>query len=161
MPQLDPTTFAPQLIWLAITFVALYLLMARVALPRIAQVLEERQDRIADDLEQAGKLSDEARAAEAAYESALAKAREEAHAVASQARERAAAEAAERAAKDGRALAARIAEAEARIAEAKGEAVANLRATASDIARAATAKLIGLEIEAEAAARAVEAGGNG
>jgi len=157
MPQLAVDTFSPQIIWLAISFAALYLLMARVALPRIAEVLEERQDRIATDLEQAEKLRDGARAAQTAYEAALAEARSEAHAMAAEARERAAAEAAARAAESNSRLKARIAEAEARIARAKAGAVANLRAAAGDIARAATARLIGVEIDAAAAARALEA----
>jgi F-type H+-transporting ATPase subunit b len=161
MPQLAADTFAPQIIWLAISFAALYFLMARVALPRIAHVLEERQDRIANDLEQAEKLRDEARAAQEAYEAALAEARSEAHATASQAREAAAAEAAVRAAESDSRLAARIAEAEARIAAAKAEAVAKLGATAGDIARAATARLIGVEVDAAAAAQAVEAEAEG
>ena len=52
-PPFDVHTFPSQLIWLAIAFAALYLLMSRIALPRIANILEERHDRIADDLEEA------------------------------------------------------------------------------------------------------------
>src|SRR5512134_2975918 len=107
MPQLDPTYFPPQLIWLAITFIGLYLVMARVALPRIGEVLETRAERIRSDLDHAGKHKAKADEVMAAYERALAEARAKAQA---QAREQAAALAAtasERQAKVATDLAAR------------------------------------------------------
>ena len=55
-PPLDPGTFAPQLIWLALTFGLLYLILKRVVLPRVGEVIEERGDRIKRDLAQAEKL---------------------------------------------------------------------------------------------------------
>jgi F-type H+-transporting ATPase subunit b len=140
MPQLDIAAFAPQLVWLAISFVVLYLLMARVALPRITEVLEERHDRIADDLEQAQKLR-----------------QERAHAMGTEAREAAAAEAAKRGAEHDARMHETLAEAEARITAARNEAMGNLREVASEAARAATAKLIGIEVESPAAFGAVDA----
>ena len=53
MPQLDPASFAPQLVWLFISFVALYFLLGRFALPKIGGVIKARQDRLDDDLSQA------------------------------------------------------------------------------------------------------------
>ena len=61
MPQLNPLDWAPQLIWLVITFGILYLLMKRVALPKIGSVIETRHARIASDLEAADKLRRETR----------------------------------------------------------------------------------------------------
>jgi predicted flavoprotein YhiN len=84
MPQLTIADFPPQLVWLAITFVVLYFLMARVAIPRISDVLENRQNRIATDLEEARKLSDDADNAKAEYEAALADARSKAHGIVSE-----------------------------------------------------------------------------
>ena len=69
MPQLNPLDWAPQLIWLVITFGVLYLLMKWVALPKIGSVIEMRQGRIAGDLEEADKLRRETQEAIAAYES--------------------------------------------------------------------------------------------
>ncbi len=156
MPQLDFTTFAPQLVWLAITFVVLYLLMAKGALPRIAEVLEERQDRIADDLEQAQKLRGEADQAIRAYEEALVEARERAHSMGLQARDAAQAAADKRSAEHEEKAQRTMAEAEARIVAARAEAMGNVREVASEAARAATAKLIGVEIDGPAALHAVD-----
>ena len=157
MPQFDSATFPSQLVWLVITFVALYFLMARVALPRIAEVLERRQRRIAGDLEQAERLRDEAGEALRAYEAALGEARAEAQAVALAAREAAASEVAERSARLEAKLGEELAEAEKRIAGAKNRAIANLAEVAIEVARAACAKLIGVEVEEAAAGAAVAA----
>lgn len=161
MPQLDTSVFSPQLIWLAISFIALYLLMARVALPRISEVLEERQDRITDDLEEAEKRRNEAEAAMKAYETALAGARAEAHALGQQAREAAAAETARLAGKHETEMKTRLDEAEGRIRAAREAALSNLREVASEAAQAATRHLIGVEVSTEAAVRAVDAEGGG
>src|ERR1041385_5689508 len=83
-PPFDPTTFASQVLWLAITFVALYLLMSRIALPRVATILENRQSRITGDLADAQRLKDQSDAAIAAHEKALAEARSRAQALANE-----------------------------------------------------------------------------
>jgi len=115
MPQLNPLDWAPQIIWLVITFSILYVLMKRVALPRIGSVIEARHARIAGDIEAADKLRRETQEAIAAYEQALAEAKARAHAIAQEASNKLKAEmAAERAALD-RDLAARSVEAEKRI----------------------------------------------
>jgi F-type H+-transporting ATPase subunit b len=78
MPQLDFSTFGNQIFWLAVTLAVIYLILSRIALPRIAEVLAERQDRISDDLAAAEDLKGQALAAEEAYNQALAEARLEA-----------------------------------------------------------------------------------
>ncbi len=75
MPQLDPDVFLPQLVWLTITFVVLYVLMVRTALPRIAEVLEARREHITHDLDAAAALKAEADRALAEYEASIAAAR--------------------------------------------------------------------------------------
>ena len=92
-PPFDASTFASQLLWLAITFGALYLLMARVVLPRIGGILEDRRDRIASDLDHAERLKQQSDQALASYERALADARANAFKIAEDSRERAKAEA--------------------------------------------------------------------
>ncbi|HJM48860.1 MAG TPA: F0F1 ATP synthase subunit B' [Alphaproteobacteria bacterium] len=155
MPQLVVSDFSSQLIWLVITFVVLYLILWRVALPRIAEVMDERQRRITDGLEEAERLKAEAETAIQEYETALAQARAKAHDTATLARDRAAREVQARRAALQAELATEMAAAEARIAESRQAALANLRDVAIETAQAVTARLIGAEPSAAAAAAAV------
>ena len=145
MPQFDTSTFLPQLFWLAIIFVVLFITLRRHALPRISDILEARQMRITGDLEKAGGLKEEADRVMAEYEKALAETRTQATALIKQAGEEMAAENAKRQQAIVAELAAKTKDAEARIAAAKDEALAGLKSVAADAARAATAKLIGIE----------------
>jgi len=155
MPQLDFATFAPQLIWLTLVFGVLYLIMARVALPRIATVIEERRDRIADDLDTANQLKRETEEAIASYEAALQQARAKAHTIAQETRDRLTAKTdAHRADLEGQ-LAARIKEAETRIKATKDAALLHVRDVAVDVADTIASQLIG-ESDPAAAARAVD-----
>ena len=75
MPQLDISTFPPQLFWLAVTFIVLYLLMSRLGLPRVTAIIEARRKRLDDDLSRAAEVRAEAEATVAAYQRTLAEAR--------------------------------------------------------------------------------------
>ncbi|HSV29187.1 MAG TPA: F0F1 ATP synthase subunit B' [Candidatus Omnitrophota bacterium] len=143
MPQFDPAFFAPQLFWLAITFITLYFLMAKVALPKIGAVLDERQRKIDDNLDKAAQLKAEAEAAVAAYEKALAESRSHAHAVIKETAERLAKHAEERNKELNAKLADQIKAGEARISAAKDTALANVRTVAVEVAGAAIARLTG------------------
>jgi F-type H+-transporting ATPase subunit b len=145
-PPLDPHTFVPQLVWLALTFGVLYLLLKRLALPRIGQVLEDRRERIRRDLEQAERLKEETAQALAAYEQALADARGRANAIAKETRDKLASEVDKERAKVEAQIAAKLAEAEASIAQTKGKALANVQDIATDLAGAIVVKLIGKEV---------------
>jgi len=142
-PPFDATTFASQLIWLAITFVLLYVLMARVALPRMASILESRSARIGDDLNEAQRLKDRSDATLAEYEQALADARSRAQGLVNDMREKqaSAAEAERRSLEDQ--LAARIGEAEKAITATKSAAMEHVRSIAEDSAGAIVERLIG------------------
>jgi F-type H+-transporting ATPase subunit b len=142
-PPFDPSTFASQLVSLAITFVALYLLMARVALPRIGSILEERRARIDGDLGDAQRLKAQSDEAIAAYEKALADARGRAQALANQARAREAAAAEAQRRQLDAALNARIAAAEKDIAATRSAAMTNVRGIATEAAAAIVERLIG------------------
>jgi F-type H+-transporting ATPase subunit b len=144
MPQLNPLDWAPQIIWLGITFSILYVLMKQVALPRIGSVIEARHARIAGDIEAADKLRRETQEAIAAYEQALAEAKARAHAIAQEANNKLKDEvAAERAALE-RDLAARSVEAEKRIHQAKTSALKDVNQVASETAAEIVRTLIGV-----------------
>ncbi len=143
MPQLELHDFAPQLIWLVISFVTLYFIMARVALPRIANVLEERRDRIASDLDKAEQLKRKTDEAIAAYEQSLAEARNSAHAIAQETRDKLSAEVEAERSQVEKQLAEKTAKAEASIAKAKASALTHVNEVAADTAGAIVTKLIG------------------
>jgi|SRR6185312_4448113 F-type H+-transporting ATPase subunit b len=146
LPQLNPEHFTPQLFWLAVTFLVLLFIMSRVALPRVADVIEERRDRIKRDIEAAGRLKADTDQALAAYEKALADARANASGIAKQTRESLASETdAERQRVDAQ-ISAKLQGAEARIAATKTKAVAAIGDIATDTARAVVAKLIGQDV---------------
>ena len=142
MPQFIMGDFAPQIVWLVISFVALYLLMARVALPRVAEVLETRHGRIANDLDQAAQLKSQAETVIVEYEEALAEARGNAQSTIAQATLEAAQAAEKRNAEIAEALAAEAAAAASRIDAAKAEALAELRGVAAELALAAAERLL-------------------
>jgi F-type H+-transporting ATPase subunit b len=163
VPQIEVSTFSSQIFWLIVCFAALYYLLSRRALPRVSEILEARQDRIAADLDQAQRLRREAEAALATYEQAMAKAQGEAHALLADVQNRLQAEAAERQAELDRQLAGQLADAEARIASARDRALAEVADAAVGAAQAAAERLAGIKVSAAAAQAALRsvAGGTG
>jgi F-type H+-transporting ATPase subunit b len=154
-PPLDPITFVPQLIWLALTFGLLYLLLRRVILPRVGEVIEERGDRIKRDLGQAEKLKADTETALANYEKALADARAQAGAIAKGMRDKLTAEVDKERAKVEAEINARVADAERRIAETKSRALASVSDIASDVAGAIVTRLIGREVSKDEVQKAL------
>jgi F-type H+-transporting ATPase subunit b len=136
MPQLDFTTFPSQIFWLIVALVALYLIMSRVALPKITGAIEERHDAIEDDLERAAEFKRRAQQAEQAYEAALAEAKRKAQAIAAEARAAIQKDVDAAIAKADADIAARSAESEKRIGEIRDGAMANVEAVAIDTAHA-------------------------
>jgi F-type H+-transporting ATPase subunit b len=156
MPQLIPTDFAPQIVWLAIVFVVLYVAFSKVALPKIGDVLDARAERLGGDLDRAAELRKRSEATKAAYEAELAKARADAQTSAAQVAARMSALADQKQS----ALTKRLAEegkaAEARIAQAKTQAMTGLRQAAAELAAAATVKLTGAAPAPERVVAAVD-----
>ncbi|MDB5474454.1 MAG: synthase subunit [Devosia sp.] len=142
-PPFDPATFPSQLLWLALTFGALYLLMSRVALPRIGGILENRKGIIDADLAAADASRQKTDAAIAAYEAALAAAKAKAQGIASQTRETIQADlAAKRNAVEAD-LTAKVSAAEARIAGTKAEALTHVGEIATETAQTVVTQLVG------------------
>ncbi|MDX3925612.1 MAG: F0F1 ATP synthase subunit B [Shinella sp.] len=142
-PPFDQSTFASQVLWLAITFGLFYLLMSKVIVPRIGGILETRHDRIAQDLDEASRLKAEADAAIATYEQELAAARAKGHGIATEAREKAKAKAEAERARIEASLQEKISGAEARIADIKAKALADVGSIAEETAAAVVEQLIG------------------
>jgi F-type H+-transporting ATPase subunit b len=154
-PPFAKETFASQLLWFALVFVALYLLMSRVALPRVSSILEHRRQRIEGDLAEAQGLKDQSDAAITAYEQALADARSRAQALANETRQRAAEQAeASRKVLDAK-LNERIADAEKVIADKRAAAMLNVRDIAAEAAVAIVERLIGIAPAGQQVADAV------
>jgi len=155
MPQLDFGDFAPQLVWLALTFIAMYLLMARVALPRIATVLEERRDRIANDLAQADQLRRETDQAIAAYEKALADAKARANAIAQETRDKLNDELERERKQLEQQIAEKVEQAEAEIARTKAEALSHVEEIARDTTATLVEQLLGEQVKTDRLEKAV------
>ncbi|MDZ7628098.1 MAG: hypothetical protein U5J99_06780 [Parvularculaceae bacterium] len=153
LPQMDVSTFPSQIFWLAVTFGALYIAMSRFVLPRLGAAIEERRDRIADDLDRAAESKRMAEEAEAAYHRSLADARAKSQAIAAETRDEVNAEIAALQKEAEASLSARAGAAEAKIAEMKGAAAAKVREAAADTTRAIVEALI-QETPAEAAVEA-------
>ncbi len=158
-PPFDPTYFPSQLLWLAITFGLLYWFLKRAVLPRIGNILEVRRDRIAQDLDQAARMKDEADAAVAAYEQELAEARSRANSIGQEARDKAKAEAEAERQKLEEGLNANIEKAEARIASIKETALKDVDAIAEETAGLIVSELIGGKVDKKELTAAVKAAG--
>ena len=140
MPQLDPSIYPNLIFWLVVSLVLLYLILTRVALPRIGRVLAERSDAIANDLEAAALLKRRADEAELAYKAALARARDEAQKIGADTKAQIGKELATLMAKADAEIAVRAAESEKRIGEIRDSAVRSIE----EVARAAAPDIVGL-----------------
>ncbi|MBR9826410.1 MAG: F0F1 ATP synthase subunit B' [Alphaproteobacteria bacterium] len=155
-PPFDPTYYASSLFWLTISFVVLYIALDRFILPKIKTTIEDRRDRIADDLDAAAQAKAEAEAAGQAYEQSLADARAKAHGIAADTRAALDKELAKESAEVEAELAEKQAAAEVSIREAKEKAFAEVRTIASSATVAAVEALAGLEVAEADAGKAVD-----
>ena len=142
-PPFNKETFASQLVWFAIFFIALYLLISRLAIPRLGGIIEARRDRVEGDLAEANKLKAQSDAALASYEKSLADARGRAQALANETREKLNAEADKARHALEAQLNIKLAEAEKTISTTKTSAMANVRGIAVDTAATIVQRLIG------------------
>jgi len=158
-PPLDATTFSSQLFWLAISFGLLLFLLAKVFLPRLSGIIENRSNHIADDLDSAARMQREAELAEKSYEQALSDARAKAHNVAETTRASINAEIEAETAKADEDTARQTEAAEAKIRELRANALSNVDGIATDTAQTLVESLFGGKISAAAARKAVKAQG--
>ena len=155
MPQMEFSDYAPQVIWLVITFAVLYILMAKFALPRIAEVLESREQKITNDIDQAQSLGKEAEAAEKEYGRIASESQSNARRIAEEARNSIKAEHASAILKMEETLSSESLKSDASIAQARAKAMEGLKELATDLTQAATSKLLGAQVSPEHAAKIV------
>lgn len=142
-PPFQTQTFPSQLVWLAISFVLLYVLMAKIALPRVGAIFEERSKRISGDLKAAQDFKEQSDAAHTAYEKALADARSRAQSIAGDMREKQAAQSEALSKKLEAELHEKLAASEKSIAATRATAMGNVGTIATDTASAIVQRLIG------------------
>jgi len=147
LPQFSVPDMAPQLIWLALTFGCLYLVLSRRTLPTIASIIEERKARIQGDLDEAERFKSEADQAIAAYEQKLAEAQAHAKSIANDMHEKLDVEVAEQRSNAEAEVARQLAEAQERIEAAKSQAVEHIDTIASVTVGEVVKKLVGVEID--------------
>ncbi|MGI9435498.1 MAG: hypothetical protein ACR2Q4_11835 [Geminicoccaceae bacterium] len=158
MPQLDVSTFVSQVFWLIVCFGALYYLLSRKALPRVAETLEARADRVRADLDEAQRLRKDAEEAMASFDAVMAEAQGRAQSRIAETQAKLQTEAAEKQGKLEAKLAKQVADAEARIAKAKADALKELDDAALTTAQSAAERLAGIKVtktDAKAALAAV------
>ena len=154
-PPMDAHSFPSQIFWLVIFFALLYLLMSKVALPKMAAVLDKRHKAIESDLSKASALKHETEAAIQHYEKSLSDARANAQGIATETRSKIAAEIeAERSALE-KTLSAKLAEADARISATKAKAMQDVHEVASETASEIVSELTGHKVSKEHAAKAI------
>ena len=156
MPQLDFSTWGNQIFWLVLTLIVIYFVLSRIALPRIASVLADRQGTITNDIAAAEELKKKAADAEEAYNKALADARAEAQRIIAETKAEMAEELAEATRQADAEISAKAAESEKAIAEIRAGAMAAVKAVAADTA-AEIATALGSSAEADAVTAAVDA----
>lgn len=154
-PPFESKSFPSQLIWLGLSFVVLYVLLAKVVLPRVASILEARRRRVEQDLGDAARAKSDSEAAIAAYEKSLADARASAQALAAKTQQELAAQSETRRKELEAGLAAKLADAEKKIAATKANAMKNVNAIASDAAASIVERLTGISPDKAAVERAV------
>ena len=163
MPQITqlPVIFFSQLFWLLLIFGTIFFVIGRGMVPRIQSVVEDRDRKIADDLEQAQKARDEAEKTEADYRQRIEASRAEAMKLAFAAKQAGAREAEERTRAVDAEIGKTVAKAEDKIRKSVDKAMAELDSVAAEATRELVAKLTGRQVAPEEAERAVKAVANG
>ncbi len=157
MPQLDFSTYPSQLFWLAVTFAVLFVLMWKVALPRVGDVIDMRAKKITDDLAAIEAATQEIEKISTEIDKVMASARSDAQDVLRKASEKVAADHVKKQDKIDAELAAKAAEAEANIAAATETAIEGLRQVAEEVAASSVEKLTGRPAAKDELASALDA----
>ena len=146
MPQFDTAYFLPQLVWLAVIFTTLYFAVVRPTLPKVGRIIDERESRVAGDLDAAEAAKSEADAIRTRYDDGMAAAREAAQAQVGTARDDAGKAAELRLKELATVLDGKAAEAGVRLTTARAAAQSKLAATTADLTAEAVQRLVGIDV---------------
>lgn len=146
MPQLQFGDFAPQLIWLAITFITLYFALSRVAIPRVEHVLGERKARVDGDLEKARTSQRQAEEEMIRYDAQIAAAKARGQALARARREKLEAELAQRRGVLDKETASKVANAEENIRNFMEQASTQMEGATSEAVTDIVRQFAGVEV---------------
>ena len=158
-PPFDPTLFSSQFFWFIVAFGILLYVMNKTALPAVSETLEKRKNTIAADLAGARAAGESAEAARAQHEKLIAEARAKARGEIDDVRAKSAAVVAEQTQKSEADVAKTISDAEAKIATMRTGALANVRATAADLAIEIAQKIGGVSVSKAEVEKAMDAAG--
>jgi F-type H+-transporting ATPase subunit b len=148
VPQFDTANFLPQLVWLAVIFAVLYFAVVRPTLPKVGRIIDEREGRVASDLDAAETAKGEADAIRTRYDSGMAAAREAAQAQVAASQADVSKRVEGRMKELGAVLDGKAAEAAARLSTARDAARATLAATTTDLTAEAVKRLTGMDVPA-------------
>ena len=157
LPQLDPSTYPSQIFWLIVAFILLYMFFSSKTLPEMSTVMENRKDRISNDLNTAEQLKNDIEAAQKNYEASLTGARDKAAKTLADTN----AKIAEKAAKENDAFREtadkEIAALEKEITKAKKDAMNDMNAIVAEVSQEAAEKIVGLKLDIKKAQTVVKA----
>lgn len=157
LPQLDHTTFSEQVAWLFLTFIVLYIIVSRFALPKIDKLMEERDEKIATDLDKAETLRAEVEEIKASYEASLLDARAKAQKASFETKEAIRSDITKAAEELEAKLSAEAEAAAAKISAAKADVMNDLETVAADVASELVSKLTGQDADEKSIKAAVAA----
>ncbi len=156
MPQLDPSSFASQIFWLSVFFILLYLLMSRLALPRVAGILQNRKEKISNDLDEADRLTQEVEDIEKAYEASMREAREEANSLINKALADSEAQTEARRKDLDAKIAKQLADADKKMQGAKEEAAQKVEELSIELSQLIVKRVAGIEVSETESKRKVK-----
>lgn len=145
MPQFNADTYTSQVFWLAVAFVVTYFLMSQIALPQIARILAERDDRISSDLERAAELRRETKQVQSSYEETLSSAQSDARQIIAEKSEKMADKHQKEMSKLADRLRKKTNQAEDRISQKKEEALESVNQLASEMTEQVLTDIIKLD----------------
>ena len=159
MPQLNqlPDVILSQLFWLALVLGFIYFVIARGMVPKIQATVDQRDQRIADDLAAAEKAKADADATEEAYRQKMDESRAEAMKRTSAAKQEGSLATEKRLAKADKSIQDKAAKAQAKIHENRKAALANLEGVAAELAQDIASKVAGVSVKKDDAVKAVKA----